>query len=244
MDKDKGYLIGLLNQVEPFTLFLDNMFISVAENQFNEISTINDMDAWLVKVNSLLEKINFSLESALQFTDSISSYNPFHRCDNKDMAYYFIENAIFRVACLWDVHAQICNLVFKIEKPINNIYYKKFFDPIKNKFDNDVFIELQKRVHDYLNQEDLVKDDYELWEGNHHFISEIRNKFTHRNDPHIFSIINSNGGDFVIPNPPLYELKRLIEDYYICYSFLKEMYENVSINTRKLPYILPIHINK
>ncbi|PEM90664.1 hypothetical protein CN639_11045 [Bacillus toyonensis] len=237
MNKEKEYIQNILLEITPLNVFLENMVYSSPSSEHNYLSLLNDMDAWIVKINSLIRKTNLSISHALINCESIAEYNPFERSESKDMAYYFVENSIFRISCLWDVYAQLCNLVFNTEKKVNQIHYKKYFNRKQNKVFEKDLVEIQKRVSKYINEKDKIKDNYAYWEGNHKYVSNIRNRFTHRNDPHIFTMLNYNGGDFVIPDPPLYELKRIIEDYYTCYKFIKELYERV---LNKYPDVPPL----
>ncbi|MDR4928272.1 Cthe_2314 family HEPN domain-containing protein [Peribacillus simplex] len=227
MKKEKEYIQNLLSQLIPFNVFLENVVYSSPKSEYNYLSFLNDIDAWIVKVNSLVNKTNLSISQALIYSESIASYNPFEKSESKDMAYYFVENAIFRISCLWDVYAQICNLVFNTGKKVNHIHYKKYFNPEQNKVKDKELVKIQIRVNEYINEIDEIKDSFVFWGGNHNYVNNLRNRFTHRNDPHIFTMLNSNDGDFVLPDPPVYELKRIIEDYHMCYSFIKDIHQKV-----------------
>lgn len=237
MKKEQGYIHNLLNEIVPFNVFLENVVYSSPEGEYNYLSLLNDMDAWLIKVNSLVNKTNLSISQALIYCESISTYNPFEKSDSKDMAYYFVENAIFRISCLWDVYAQICNLVFNTGKKVNQIHYKKFFNPKQNYVKDKELLKIQKEVNGYINEIDEIRDDFVFWGGNHNYVNNLRNRFTHRNDPHFFTMLNSNGGDFVLPDPPLYELKRIIEDYNMCFTFIKDIHEKVQNKYPDIPLL-------
>ena len=230
MKTESQYLLELIKNITPLDELLEGIIYSPPKGIKNNLSVINDYDSWLLKVNSLMKNINYSLDLAVKYSDSISKYNPFVKDEKKEFAYYHIENAIFRVAALWDVFAQMCNLLFNLRRNIRDINYKKFFNPRQTIIENAEYSSLQEEVHKYLVQKDKCKGDFNIWEGNHNYISGIRNTFTHRNDPHVFSILNNNGGENVLPDPPIYELKRLIEDYYSCYQFIQESYKLVELN--------------
>ncbi|MDF2844440.1 MAG: hypothetical protein K0R00_2866 [Herbinix sp.] len=49
--------------------------------------------------------------------------------DEERLAFYNIENALFRTSSIWDVLAQLYRLFYNIDISKERVYYKKVFDP-------------------------------------------------------------------------------------------------------------------
>lgn len=49
-------------------------------------------------------------------------------CEEERLAYYYIENSLFRISSLWDILAQLFCLYYNIKIPTNDIYYNKLFN--------------------------------------------------------------------------------------------------------------------
>ena len=88
-------------------------------------------------------KIGYSLEKAIEYAYSdevMENYNMLHTSGNNEwLAYYFIENAMFRVETMWDVLAHIYNIKYDLGEPIYKVYHSRIFsnqDSYKNKYWN------------------------------------------------------------------------------------------------------------
>lgn len=161
---------------------------------------------------NLNRQIFFSLQSSIDYTYSekaINNYN-FQAINSEEefLAYYFIDNAIYRTSTIWDILAQIYNLHFDIGEDKTKIFYKTFFNNLGQnpKLKNDDTI---KKINVYLGENNNTNTD-KRWKGNHEYIKLYRNKLTHRNSP---SVTSFSEYDLNIKQPPSFVLKRLIEDY-------------------------------
>ncbi|HDR4733457.1 TPA: hypothetical protein QCR16_003186 [Bacillus cereus] len=197
------------------------------DQSMKELQRKNDLDCWIQKANSLFPKINKSIHDAM-INSNIKNFSPTNISEEAFWAYFHNENAIFRLACLWDVLAQMCNEYFELGFEITKVNYKVIFNGKKCSSNNEEFIKIQNEISTYFKEKDdtNTKNIDDIWKGNHTFISNIRNKFTHRNDPHIvhfFNNANNPSEQINFPNHPIYELKRITEDYFKCYSFMKNV---------------------
>ena len=171
---EEKYLKGLINDICVFDCFLNGIYY-ITSNKDDKIGKLQDIDTWFNKISSLISKINFSLFLAIENENKIPDvkYNPFKNCENNDITYYYIENAMFRLSTLWDTLAQLVNIFYELDK--------------------------------------------------------LRNRIVHRNDPHSISIINRLDEAMGLPEPPLFELKRLIEDYSVANKFIIQIYDYISV---------------
>ncbi|EGT0690320.1 Cthe_2314 family HEPN domain-containing protein (plasmid) [Clostridium perfringens] len=156
-------------------------------------------------------KIKISFEKGIEYAYSESVSNNFsfvnYPTEDEILAYYFIENALFRTSSLWDILAQLYCLTYDVPININEIHYKQIFNPrlsYSKKFKKDARI-----ISDYLRESDFTNTDKE-WTGNHKYANKCRNKMTHRNSPNVLALSDY---DLNIKQHPTYMLKRIIEDY-------------------------------
>lgn len=192
-----------------------------------DIFAISSIYDTIIDLNS---KIEYSFEAVVtcQPSENLMEHKMLEKpSGNERKALYYIENMIFRTSTLWDMLAQLCNVFWKINKPIDKIYTGSFFHDCsqgKNKksFAGD--------VHNYFKEEDEVKSDMEPWKGNFEYIKEYRNKMTHRNSPNI--TILSNFGMQLRP-PAIFVLKRVTEDYLKAIEFIKIILEEIFTDLEK-----------
>jgi hypothetical protein len=117
------------------------------------------------------------------------------------------------VSILWDLLAQLCNVIFHTGVEINKIYYYRYF----NKQVKNNSFELAKEIKEYLDEKEDINSHANPWPGNHMFLNDYRNRMTHQVAPSITSI--SSLGHSLKP-PAMYVLHRVTEDYYKVFSFL------------------------
>lgn len=160
-------------------------------------------------------KYAFSEATSYDLPETLKEYNPFSKPDAEERkALYHTENIVFRVSVLWDLLAQLCNVIYHTGLKTRDIHYNRFFE---NHAAGDKSFELAKEVYDYLKEAEDPEADVNPWPGNHVFLNDFRNQMTHRVSPNISSI--SSLGETLRP-PTLYVLQRAIEDYYKVSSFL------------------------
>lgn len=199
-------------------------------SQFTDYSTlyntIVDLD-WKIKL-SFNESIKYAYSDLLK-----NEFNPLQSTDEESMAYYYIENSLFRTSILWDILAQIYCLFYKINISSNKIYYNKLFNTECNKYYSEYKIKKIENYEEFKNKADNINkylcernNTYVegTWLGNHAYVNKCRNQMTHRNSPNITSISDYN---LNFKDPPSYMLKRIIEDYVKVSNYISEILNNI-----------------
>lgn len=163
------------------------------------------------------EKIKYAFKQALacDFSDTIKDYDPFSKPKKQEInAMYHVENMVFRISILWDLLAQLCNVVFQTGLDPEKIHYNRYF---RNHAEGENAISFCKEIVTYLEEDEDPAADINPWPGNHKYLNDFRNQMTHRVSPNISSI--STFGTTLRP-PVMYILHRATEDYYKVSSFL------------------------
>ena len=183
----------------------------IVTNEYFAISAIYE------SICDIDSKIKFAFEKALvcDFPETLKDYNPLSKpTEQENTAMYHVENMVFRTSILWDLLAQLCNILFRTGIEPEKIYYNRYF---RNHADGNNAIPICKEISEYLDEEDDPSADINPWPGNHKYLNEFRNQMTHRVSPNISSI--STFGATLRP-PVIYVLHRATEDYYKVSSFL------------------------
>lgn len=228
-------ILYLRNKLASVTYKGDRFKIAVGDNKeifgttggdlrdpFHKLVEIKEIYKTIIEIDS---KIQISINEAIKYADLDPSKDNFSFLEGNKMqflAYYFIENALFRVSSLWDLLAQLYNIYYDIRLPINELHYWKFFT--SKKYKNII----GKKIGLYLKQEDNIDCEGE-WQGNHKYVKNLRNKMTHRNSPNITSISNF---DTEFKLPPLYLLKRITEDYATASKYIDELLNKAQKNLK------------
>lgn len=214
------FLFGVISPKDDETPFSKLM-------QYKTIyDTLRDLD-WKLKV-SFEKGIKYSYSKPVQENFSIVHINS----EEEKLAYYYIENALFRTSSLWDMLAQIYCLFYQIKKidkknqnevmiSKNEVYYKTIFNP-KLSFSNK-FKDKAININNYLEQEDDTSIDGE-WKGNHKYTNGCRNKMVHRNSPNVTVMSDY---DFNFKSHPSFLLKRIIEDYVVVFKYISEILDEI-----------------
>lgn len=160
-------------------------------------------------------KFAFGEAISVDLPVSLKDYDPFFKpTEDEKIALYHTENIVFRVSILWDLLAQLCNVIYNTGIKSEEIHYKRYFS---NHSKGNQSFEIAKEINDYLNEKEDTDVDTNPWPGNHAFLVDYRNQMTHRVSPNISSI--TMFGTTLRP-PILYVLHRTIEDYYQVSSYL------------------------
>ncbi len=175
---------------------------------------------------ALDKNIKFSFEQAIHFAFSENATKNFHlvtnnNCEEEFLAYYFIENSLFRTSILWDMLAQFYNVFYELKFKKDKIHYKTFFDPECTHCSQ--FSSKANAIKNYINPKDDT-DTTGMCVGNHKYVNGLRNQMTHRNSPNITTMSNF---DFTFKTPPTYQLTRIIDDYSVASQFLNEILDDI-----------------
>ncbi len=180
-------------------------------NEYFAVSAIYD------SICDIDSKIKYAFNSILEcdFSETLKGHDPFSKpTEQENIAMYHVENMVFRLSILWDLLAQLCNILYKTGLDTDKIYYNRYF---KNYAGGDVPIPICREIFEYLNEDEDTSADANPWPGNHAYLNEFRNQMTHRVSPNISSI--SVLGTTLRP-PVMYVLHRATEDYYAVSSYL------------------------
>jgi len=185
-----------------------------------------------------------SVCEAMDFMQKTANHDPLNPSVETKLAFYFLENAMFRTTVLWDSFAQLCNVVFKNNFAIADINYKRYFKNTKCSTEEQK--KLFEEIISYLDEDDNDEIDGK-WKGNHKYVNNLRNSFTHRNNPHNIGFLNLFYNDknnleesVTIPLGAIYENKRILEDFHQCYLFINRVVEKdvdiIEMINRNLEY--------
>lgn len=239
INKEIKYLNGKLSEVsydlERFKLFIgeDKFLFGICSPkgketplsklmQFKTIyDTLMDLD-WKIKL-SFKKGIAYAYSKEVQ-----ENFDLLHvTSEEEKLAYYYIENALFRTSSLWDMLAQLYCLFYSAKIPKTKIHYKNIFNPKSeenSKFNNnDSFNSKAIEIYNYIKEKDNTNIDGQ-WKGNHKFTNAYRNQMTHRNSPNIASMSDY---DLNLKNHPSFILKRSIEDYTVVSNYIKEILDEI-----------------
>ena len=248
LEKEKNYLLKVfLNKLpnnNPFIVLVseEKELLMISSGNDNSVGTsLSKITQYRDIYNTVLDlknKIGFSLEKAIEYAyckEVQEKYNMMHSSREKEWsAYYYIENAMFRVETLWDILAHIYNIKFDLEEPINKVYHSRIFsdrERYKNKYWNGAPPSEVIKIIDYINEEDDTSGEY--WSGNYAFINSMRNNMTHK-----FSISQSNMSSFALEfkHHPSFILKRLCESFAMLQDFVYEVCESILIEMEENDY--------
>lgn len=209
--------------------YIGGVFVDRKNNEVDyfSIAAIYEM------VIDLDDKIKYSFDRALKCKLTYDNYNPFAEPDEREkLAYYYIENIIFRTEILWGLLAQVCNIYWCIDEPINRIYTRRFFETQAKV--NNIYA---TKVLDYFEEPENYDAEKNQWTGNNRYVNEFRNKMTHRGSP---SVQTFSCFDIDLRAPALYVLERATADYVKATEFMMELMEEVAGKFRTLFHTLQV----
>ena len=186
------------------------------DNNFFVYKTIYDT---IIELDEKIKK-SFDLAIEWEYRSDIEKFNMVSPPSIQEKeAIYYTENAIFRTSVLWDMLAQLYNIKYKNNQHPEKVYYTTLFHneaqgKHPNSFASDVYLYLSE-----IENEEHIYGEGETWKGNHKYVTDYRNKMTHRNSPNIATASNY---DFELRMPMRYVLKRSIEDYVQASKFISQ----------------------
>lgn len=215
MHGEEKYLFGVVSLND------ENTFLSKIIQYSTNYETICDLE-FKIKI-SFNKAINYAYSEDVQDNYSFLNYNSM----DEIYSYYYFDNALFRTSSLWDMLVHLYCLYYEVGVKPREVNYKKIFNPedsYSNNFENKA-----KVIWDYLQKDDDINLEGE-WKGNHRFVSNMRNKMTHRNSPTLTALSDF---DINFKNHPSYLLKRIIEDYNVVSKFIIEILNDIEKDIEK-----------
>ena len=86
--------------------------------------------------------------------------------------------------------AQLYNVKYKNNQNPDKVYYHTLFhNDTQGKHPNPLAQKIYKYITE-VEEENPIYKKGEFWKGNHEYVSEYRNKMTHRNSPNITTMSN------------------------------------------------------
>lgn len=214
---DGKYILGVRTTDEA------NNGVLAKTSQYKTLyNTLRDVDS----------KIKYSFEEGIENTYSPAMNNNFSifaqepRSHEEFLAYYFSENALFRLSTLWDILAQFYNIFYNLGKENFDIHYKDIFNPQKEK--SIAYRDKAEKINSYI-KEKLERHDDGSLTGSHDFVNGLRNKMTHRNSPNISEFSNF---DINIKDHPSFIINEMIKDYLFVSRELKEILDKVQLDLK------------
>lgn len=131
---------------------------------------------------------------------------------------------------MWDLLAQLYNIHFDLKYDIDKVYYRTLFN---NCAQGKNAIPQARRIDAYFREADNM--DTTPCGGNHAYVTEFRNKMTHRNAPSISAI---NQYAIELRPPAMYVLIRVIEDYAQVSHYINEFLSQIDFE-KLLSEIMP-----
>lgn len=230
MKKDEAtYLYNMIDGVkydpDVFTVWCgdgDKIVFGVLSHDSSDTQNLFNYATIYRTILDVDQKIKFSLREAIKWADNedFDHWNPINLpSNNESKSIYFTENAVFRIALLWDMLAQLYNIKAQIGMSFERVYATQIFHNAQQGRRADPFAE---RVYCYMTQSDNA--DIEPWGGNYNYVKDFRDKMTHRNSPSI-----STMSDLAVElrMPMLYVLKRVVEDYSQVSAFIGELISEI-----------------
>lgn len=238
--KEKHYLYSVyrdkLPDKNPFLIHIENgaeIFIVVPENDtsFEKLDTLTKYKELYKTAIDLKKKIIYALDNAIEYAYSCNlqnQYNLLSSSGNEEwLAYYNIENALFRVEALWDILGHFYNIKYNLGIEINRVYHNRIFSNwekyVSIYWDNNP-PEDAKKIILYLNESDDTETEGE-WKGNYHFINSLRNNMTHK-----ISISQSTMSSYAsleLKHHPTFILKRLCENFATLESYIDDVCNSI-----------------
>ncbi|WP_318506088.1 Cthe_2314 family HEPN domain-containing protein [Bacillus sp. T3] len=232
-NREVKYLIDIINNVSynknRFKLMVGNekfLFgIVSGQNNSTVLSELMQYKTIYDTLRDLDNKIKLSFQKAINYAYSSNVQNNFSilniGSEEEALAYYYIENALFRTSSLWDMLGQLYRMYYNININQDKVYYKQIFNPRSSHSNN--YQDKANEINSYLTQENETDIDGQ-WKGNHQFVNNCRNKMTHRNSPNIATMSDF---DINFKQHPTFLLKRIIEDYKVVSEYINEILEKI-----------------
>lgn len=217
LSKENPFVVLWEKDKELFMIGSPYSTISEKLDRMTQYRTLYDI------VIDLSLKIEYSLKNAIEnaYSDeALKEFDILHvRTGREWSAYYYIENALFRIESLWDILAQIFNVKYSLESDIKKIYHDHVFSKEKKwekrYWSSGMPDEIEKIV-EYLEEEDNTDIDNGEWKGNYHFVKLLRNDMTHKLSISESTVSNYS---FCLRKPPAYIIKRASE----CFASLQNI---------------------
>ena len=197
------------------------------QSKDQKLNIYNDTKAIYETIIDLCEKISTSFAYTYEGIAKLrteGAWNPFMAASaNENLTFYFIENVVFRTSVLWDLLAQLYNVLWNIGKKPHQIHAKEFFIELNKK---EAYKQATGDIVLYFNK---TGDD-----GHFCFVKHYRNQLTHRASPNISNLPSDSEAG--LRQHPLYVACRVAFDYLKALEFINDALDKLDeIIGQRLP---------
>lgn len=211
---DTSDVRNILNKIKMFEIFDGSTQIHVPDNcnipALRAMAKKQNTNTWFSKCNYIIYYIKKDFEQCLKLIEEDEDLFVGFRISEKDKEkFYLLENIEYRLFTLCDVLAQMYNELWNLESHIGKINHSFFFS--KKEISTKILKEYKnKELQQFFLNEIKEIDKYFKKDKNYRYVTEKRNSFTHRENPHDCVILNGSKKDIIIDHP-LYELNECIK---------------------------------
>lgn len=225
-------LLHKLNNIQEFWIFNDKISQFYVGNNVSMLQEIPGMKimgrmqnsiAWFEKSNYFIKFIKYSINKTVEILNSdTSTFVPFRVSEINEHEFYYVENAEYRLFSFCEILAQLYNDFLELKIPIHTINHRKFFQKNRKQIINKIkSLKYNDEIKNVIIREvdNIIK--FFNSDISYNYLVDKRNSFTHRENPHSFTMLNGISKSNFLVDHPLYEMKNIIEvlekiHLYIC----------------------------
>ncbi len=247
---DTSEIRSNLDKIKMFQIYDEGTQIHVPDDCdipiMKAMAKKQNTNAWFSKCNYIVDYIKKDFEKCLKLIEEDETLFVGFRISERDKEkFYLLENIEYRLFTLCDVLSQMYNELWDVERNTGKINHSFFFSKkeiskkILNKYTDS---ELQQLL---LNEIKEI-DDYFKNDINYRYVTEKRNSFTHRENPHDCIILNGSKKKIIIDHP-LFELNECLavfEWLYLRICTVQKLFFVMLKNMGVLPNYKMIGIEK
>lgn len=226
----------ILPQSNPFIIRVDDdkevfVIASGRDHLCENMDLISQYKTLYDTALDLSFKISYSLDKAIENAYSkklINNYDLMYSCGKEEWnAYYYIENAVFRIEALWDILGQIVNIKYSLGLSKKSVYHSRIFSKetrnINQFWPNGMPNEIVAYA-EYMLEEDDTTIENGMWKGNYRYVNSLRNEMAHQ-----ISISQSaiSSYSFSLKEHPAFILKRVTENFATLEGFIYEICKQI-----------------
>lgn len=229
-------VLSKLNSIQEFWLFNDKIsqfYVGTDVSMLQDIPGMKIMArrqnaiAWFEKSNYFIKYIKHSVNKTLEILDSdTSKFVPFRVSEINEQEFYYVENAEYRLFSFCEILAQLYNDFFELKIPIHAINHRKFFKNNRKQIINKIkSLKYNDEIKNIIIREvdNIIK--FLNKDISYNYLVEKRNSFTHRENPHSFTILNGISKNNFLVDHPLYEIKNVVEVLEKIYLYICTVYK-------------------
>lgn len=229
-------LLHKLDSIQEFMLFnnkISQFYAGTDASMLEKIpgmkimSRMQNSVAWFEKSNYFIKFIKYSINETIEILNSdTSTFVPFNVSEINEHEFYYVENAEYRLFSFCEILAQLYNDFLELNIPIHTINHRKFFQNNRKQIVNKIkslkySIEIKNVI---IGEVDAIIK-YLDEDCSYNYLVDKRNSFTHRENPHSFTMLNGISKSNFLVDHPLYEIKNIVEVLEKIYLYICTVYK-------------------